>query len=100
MELCVQMWAVRTFLMVNPFVTCMTVLWKLCMSPKSHGVDTLENVFNNKQGWNKFEAAHHTAAKEAFLAWVQMGRLRKGPVLEYKKHTNARYKLTSMNNRP
>ena len=47
---------------------------------------------NNKPGWNKCVAAHHTAAKVYFLAWVQAGRPRNGPVLEYRKINNARYK--------
>ena len=54
------------------------------MRPVSHGVDTLENI-------TTFVEAHHTAAKEAFLAWVQVGRPRNGPVLENNK-INARYK--------
>lgn len=53
MQVCVQMWAVRTFLMVNPFVTCVTVMWKLCMRSVSHGVATLENVITaSKDGIN------------------------------------------------
>ena len=49
---------------------------------------------NNKPGWKKIVAAHHTAAIEAFfLAWVQAGRPRNGPVLEYKKMTKCQIQI-------
>ena len=47
---------------------------------------------NIKPGWNKYVAAHHAEAKEAYRSWVLAGRPRQGEELEYKKLTNARYK--------
>lgn len=53
---------------------------------------THSKTHNIKPGWNKYVAAHHTEAKEAFRAWVLDGRPRQGPVLDHKKITNARFK--------
>ncbi len=47
---------------------------------------------NMKPGWNRYVAAHHAEAKEAYKAWVLAGRPRQGPVLDLKKLTNAKYK--------
>ena len=43
-------------------------------------------------GWNHYVADYHEEAKGAHKTWVQAGRPRQGPDLEYKKLTNARYK--------
>ena len=47
---------------------------------------------NTKPGWRKYFAAHHAEAKKAFKAWVQEGRPRQEPVLDYKKLTLSRFK--------
>lgn len=86
----VQIWAVRTFLMGKLFMTCMMVLYETSKPYSRHTV----KPNNIKPGWNIYVAAHHAEAKEAFMAWVQAGRPRNGPVLEYKKIANARYKYT------
>jgi len=48
-----------------------------------------DKSYNIKPGWNKFVAAHRAEAKEAFKAWVLVGRPRQGPELNLKKITNA-----------
>jgi len=53
-----------------------------------------DKSYNIKQGWNKFVAAHMAEAKEAFKAWVLVGRPRQGPDLNLKKITNASYKYS------
>ena len=47
---------------------------------------------DTKPGWKKHVAAHHAEAKEAYKAWVQEGRPRQGPVLDYKKLTLSKFK--------
>ena len=53
---------------------------------------TKPKAHNIKPGWNKYVAALHTEAKEAYRAWVLEGRPRQGPVLDHKKCTNAKFK--------
>lgn len=47
---------------------------------------------NNKPGWKEYVSGYHTEARKATKSWAIAGRPRQGPVFEYKKLTNARYK--------
>ena len=49
-------------------------------------------VHNIKPGWNEHVAELHTAAREAYLMWIESGKNRQGPLFELKKRTNARFK--------
>jgi len=51
---------------------------------------------NITPSWNEFVAEYHAEACEAFKSWDIAGRSRQGPVLEYKKLTNASYKCHSL----
>ena len=45
-----------------------------------------------KPGWNDHVKELHAEARRAFKAWVESGKHKYGPLFEYKKQANARFK--------
>ena len=48
--------------------------------------------FKCRPGWNDHVKEFHSAAREVFIMWKDMGKPRQGPIYELKKRANARYK--------
>lgn len=68
----------------NPIVSSLLVASKPLCRPKKKGKAT--------PGWNACVAEFYTEACEATNSWALAGRPRQGPLFEYKKYTNAKYK--------
>ena len=49
-------------------------------------------LYKVKPGWNDYVEEIHAEARKAFKAWVESGRHKHGPLFEYKKHANAKFK--------
>ena len=47
---------------------------------------------NVRPGWNTYVAEFYAEACEATKFWAMAGKPRQGPIFEYKKSTNAKYK--------
>ena len=47
---------------------------------------------NVRPGWNTYVAEFYAEAREATKSWAMAGKPRQGPIFEYKKSTNAKYK--------
>lgn len=45
-----------------------------------------------RPGWNTYVAEFYAEAREATKSWAMAGKPRQGPIFEYKKSTNAKYK--------
>ena len=64
-----------------------------CLCIASESLYQCKNrVQNIRPGWNEHVAELHSAAREAHLIWVEAGKNRQGPLFEFKKRANARFK--------
>ncbi len=70
--------------MYNHIVTALFEASKPLCKPRKKG--------KARPGWNTYVAEFYAEACEATKSWAMAGKPRQGPIFEYKKHTNAKYK--------
>lgn len=49
-------------------------------------------LYKVKPGWNGYVEEIHVEARRAFKSWDESGRHKQGPLFEYKKQANAKFK--------